>query len=218
MGFSLARSALSLDASDVNLIELAAILDQKTDRVGLLSELKSYVSSLGPEKIGAHSKETATHFVWTIDTNPSTGAKLCLHQFKNSDVAGSGYANTIHNHRYDFLTYLLTGGYVEEVYDLNASSLTLRETLTDIPTPRAVRQREGTIRVIHSGSFHRVRDVEAGTITLVLKAPPQSRWSVSVDLETGCVVTHHSLNDRVISLFSALGIESMPLQRTAGHD
>ena len=48
----------------------------------LLSDLHEALIEADPSEIASGSKETATHFVWVISSNPRTGSKLCLHQFK----------------------------------------------------------------------------------------------------------------------------------------
>jgi hypothetical protein len=108
----------------------------------ILVDLHQALMCADLSKMASKSKETATHFVWVIADNPTVDSKLCLHQFKSSSEATAGYANTIHNHRYDFASLVLNGGYTEEVYNLDLTKLEVN-SIVSLPRPAETRVNVG---------------------------------------------------------------------------
>lgn len=166
----------------------------------LLMGLCARVESTDPDRIIAKSKETDTHFVWCVQSLRESDGKICIHQYKNLPTGLGGHANTVHDHRYDFLTFMLQGSYSEERYS--------PESVLGDHSPAVVRKSSftpGSIRFVPNELFHRVTDVEPGTLTLVLKAPASKENSTSLDLKTGIRQNHLSWKQRFHAFATALG-------------
>jgi hypothetical protein len=168
----------------------------------LLADLRIAISGDGPAMV-ARSKETSTHFVWVVASSSLSGARLCLHQFKRPSTSSVSHANTIHNHRYNFASLILRGGYIEQVYDLDDVGLEI-DGVASVPEPTETRVSVGQTTMVHHRRFHRVDQLLPATLTLVMKAPPVTAHSVSIDVETGVVAAHYSWNERVRRLVDAV--------------
>lgn len=190
--------------SPIDLYDLSRSLQSGTlARKNLLVQIFSYVRELDPVYLAARSKETTTHFVWVLEEQAGTGMKLCLHQFKHPQAMGAGHANTIHNHRYDFLTLVLGGGYTEETYEFG-NAVASGEYIRHIPEPAICDVRAGDSKVVDYRAFHRIPLISPETVTLVVKAPPKADHSMSISTETRVAQIHHSVRGRVQNLVGAL--------------
>jgi hypothetical protein len=188
-------SALNTSLTLANLYDLSDFLASSPQRYEkLATEVVAALRRVSPDEFIRRSRETSTHYIWIVAENEANDAKLCIHQFKSNVGLATSHANTIHNHRYNFLTHVLRGGYVEETYgidlELQAGSNSLH-----VPEPSKRPQEQGTTRVVTAQTYHRLADVAPGTITLVLKASPMTHTSTSINIENGRIQTHPSARE-----------------------
>ncbi len=89
-------------------------------RPHLRKELRSYIDQLTPQQatwVIAHSRETTTHFAWCLRDEPDEPFTFWLHEYKPLRDWRTGYADSVHNHRYHFCTTILSGAYLHERFD-----------------------------------------------------------------------------------------------------
>jgi len=81
------------------------------------ARLEAFVRELGKitevqfEPILVHSRETPTHYKWYMGHTRDGSANVWLHEYKPAETRSSGYAQSVHNHRYPMSVLLLAGGY-----------------------------------------------------------------------------------------------------------
>lgn len=145
------------------------------------------------------ARETTTHYVWPVQSNWTADVGVYVHEYKDPSDMRSGYADSVHDHRYSFASLILAGGYTETRYSLDFHGDRARITATE----DYLRQ-EGDVVAVESDVFHRVHTVLPQTLTLVLKARPTKRSSTSVDLATGGTRTHTPTENRLSTMLELL--------------
>ncbi len=149
------------------------------------------------------SRETATHYVWSLAAGATGHPRLCIHEYKNHAEVGSGHANSIHNHRYDFVSHILQGGYTHEEFSVKESG----GSPTDVEAPvrrQASHLASGQSIVLDHRTFHRVTHIQSGTFTAVLKTAPRKDYSVSFSALDRAPVQHYPLPARALLLMKRL--------------
>jgi hypothetical protein len=151
-------------------------------------------------RLTAGARETSTHYVWPIHLN-SRGYGIALNEFKDPLDIATGYATILHNHRYSFISVILSGGYTQvrcQVEMLSPTQAThVRELGEDGVT-------EGDIVTINHEEFHRLAGIRSGTVTLVVKCPAIKGESLSVETSTLRVTRHVPVEARIKNLMAAL--------------
>lgn len=70
-----------------------------------------------------------------------------------------------HDHPFDFVTHIITGGYVEEIYKIRDGGVWSRETITRLPD---------TSHVVKAETIHRIVSLPEGECkTLII---PKGKW------------------------------------------
>lgn len=198
------RAGATFEELSPRFLELAHDVPSTVGELALLLSDDSLVETLIND-----GRETSTHFVWPIEpadpARPDGRCGLYLHEFKDAADMSAGYANTLHNHRYDFVTLTLTGGYEEQRLSTHARDF--RPMLSRLDATGWTRSQAGSTIMVNASDFHRLRSIDDGTLTLVLKSPPRRKSSTSVDLVTGASREHtpveisaHDLAQRVKAL------------------
>jgi len=170
----------------------------------ILESLRRHVSiSENHLSLGREGRETATHYVWLLGTSETQQVSVYLHEYKDPISISPGYATTVHNHRYNFSSLILRGGYRESRYlvargDDGASSVKSSELLTTRV------YRSGSVLSIGHEEFHAVRDILPATLTLVVKSQPFKAYSNSFHEELGIWRIHVPVENRVPELLDAL--------------
>ena len=159
------------------------------------------------------ARETPTHYVWPVYAGAG-GHSVVINEYKDPLHMGEGYATTLHNHRYSFATFMLSGGYTQVRCDVQLP-----------PSVRPVRVAEigedavtegGTVTVDHD-AFHRLADISAKTMTILVKCPAVKAFSISVDLRTLMVNKHIPVEARVVQLMDALAADVTEQARGSKH-
>lgn len=152
------------------------------------------------DKLIVAARETSTHYVWPLAAN-SRGYGLAINEFKHPRDMISGYATTLHDHRYSFVSLLLSGGYTQVRSDIEmvepGQANRIHELRRDILA-------EGDIVTVNHAEFHRLVAIRERTITLVARCPAVKEESLSIDPDTLRVTRHVPVEARVRQLMQAL--------------
>jgi hypothetical protein len=151
-------------------------------RPGLAPGLRATLRELPAEQaaaVTARSRETTTHFAWSIVDRPGDPFSFWINEYKSMQDWRPGYADSIHNHRYHFCTTILTGGYLHEYYRVVLDPAG-REVVSAALADRSLRG-AGTSARLLADEFHRIPEVSLGTITFLVKSRPVKDWSLSFD-------------------------------------
>ena len=152
------------------------------------------------DKLTAMARETSTHYVWPLYMT-NKGYYVAINEFKDPQDITTGYATILHNHRYSFISFVLSGGYrqvrgdVELLHPRRATQI--RDLGEDVVT-------EGDIVKVNHDDFHRLSAISSHTVTLVVKCPAAKGESLSVDASTLRVTKHVPVEARVRQLMAAL--------------
>lgn len=152
----------------------------------------------------AKARETSTHYVWPLYLTDN-GYGVAINEFKDPEDIATGYATTLHNHRYSFISIVLSGGYrqVRSEVELPGPSQAVR--IYDVGEDVVM---EGDIVTVDHREFHRLKKISQHTVTLVVKCPAVKRASLSVDSSTLKVTEHVPVETRVRQLVAALAPEN----------
>jgi hypothetical protein len=137
--------------------------------------------------------ETGTHFKWFLGTTAER--VLWLHQYKPTDARSATYAETIHDHRYSFVSVVLAGGYDHVHYEIRPDG------------PVAVRTeqyRAPDDYVLDADAPHRVTGLLDGTLTVILQGPARKDHS-TVFHPDGRRTRHSAYDARLPALLDSLG-------------
>ena len=152
--------------------------------------------------LGAGSRETTTHFAWRLMDEPDDPFSCWLHEYKPQRDWLPGYANTVHNHRYDFGTTVLSGGYLHEWFDVELDSS--GELVRGATPAGAETFLPGAVCAVTADRFHRIPRAKDGTVTFLIKSRPVKSWSVSFDPVTRVSRRHVPVEVRVGELAQRL--------------
>ena len=148
----------------------------------------------------AAARESSTHYIWPIHLG-NNGYSVTINEFKSPQDMVPGYATVLHNHRYSFISLILSGGYSQVRCDVQLAEschvIQVHELGEDLVT-------EGDIIVVNHNEFHRLGTVNNGTVTLVVKCPAVKGESLSVDTNTLRVTKHVPVEARIRQLMTAL--------------
>lgn len=174
-------------------------------RPKLRKELRDHLNTLSPQEamwVIAHSRETTTHFAWCLRDEPHEPFTFWLHEYKPLADWRTGYADSVHNHRYHFCTTILSGSYLHERFDaqlgLGGRSV-LNTTLLNRTTFSV-----GAIGSMLAHQFHRIPRAADKTMTFLVKSRPVTPWSLSYDPETGVSHRHVPVEERLEDLTNNL--------------
>lgn len=132
-------------------------------------------------------RETATHYKWFIGASAETGAVLWLHDYKPADQRAAAYAQSVHDHRYSFASWILAGAYTHQRYSNDAHPQLVEETRYEAPSSY----------VMDADEIHGVTGLEHGTLTLILQAPARRSYSTQHDWQGGVKRRHVDFDGRL---------------------
>ncbi|HET6504420.1 MAG TPA: hypothetical protein VFG87_27015 [Amycolatopsis sp.] len=159
------------------------------------AQLRNFVAGLPAGEIAARSRETTTHFAWCLFDEPDADFSLWLHEYKPQHDWRRGYADSVHNHRYHFSSYMLHGSYLQEHYDARVSPE------SGLITAVAARGRAtcptGSSTMMLAADFHRIVTAEDDTMTFLVKSRPVTAWSLSYDVDHGSTHRHVPVENRL---------------------
>jgi hypothetical protein len=152
------------------------------------------------DEIKVRARETSTHYVWPLHVS-NAGYAVALNEFKDPHSMAVGYATTLHNHRYSFVSLVLAGGYSQVRGDVELLEAGQAQQIVDFPSQTAS---EGDLITIHYDEFHRLTHINRHTVTLVVKCPAVKDESISVDTKTLRVNRHRPVESRIRQLINEL--------------
>lgn len=174
-------------------------------RPTLRADLHGYIADLTADELAvlrARSRETTTHFAWCLLGEPDGEFSFWLNEYKPKYDWRSGYADSVHNHRYHFCTTIISGAYRHERF-----AATLAADGRRICSARLIRSAmcpAGVSGFLLADEFHRIPSTEDGTLTFLVKSRPVREWSISYDPQTGASHRHVPVENRVDDLLRRL--------------
>jgi len=171
----------------------------------LLEQLRADLRALSQRQaavLAAGSREVTTHFAWRLLYEKTEPFSIWLHEYKPQRDWLPGYANTVHNHRYDFSTTVLTGGYWHEWFDVELDSS--GEFVRGVTSAGSQALLPGMACAVTADRFHRIPRVKDGTTTFLIKSRPVKTWSLSFDPYTRVSRRHVPVEVRVCDLAERL--------------
>jgi hypothetical protein len=166
-----------------------------------LPTLVAWLRGLSGEEltaICARSVERASHFKWFLGDS-SNGYMVWLHEYKETqlpDAVGS-FAASVHNHRYSFVSQVLTGSLLvsEFSFDPIQQFPIFSETITI--------QARSTY-FLSADKIHRIDATAPSTCTLVVQGPPEKTSSRVFDLANKTFSDMRDLPSRFPEMVSLL--------------
>jgi hypothetical protein len=166
------------------------------------------------DELQRSARETSTHYVWPLRVYQK-GYGLFLNEFKPGAQVTPGHATTVHNHRYSFATLVLTGGYRQIRHSVDITDGARTAQITELGFEHA---KEGQVLAVNDQDFHRLAEIQDGTITLLLKCAPVKEFSTSVDMASHRVRTHLPVEVRLPLLIDVLSRPHHPTMIGADLD
>jgi len=146
----------------------------------------------------ARSVERASHFKWFLGDS-ANGYVVWLHEYKMDklpDAVGS-FAASVHNHRYSFVSQVLTGSLL--VSDFSLDPIRHFPILSETRTIRAQ-----STYLLSSDEIHRIDATAPSTCTLVIQGPPERTFSRVFDLPNETFRDIYDLPSRFPEMISLL--------------
>jgi hypothetical protein len=143
------------------------------------------------------AREVSTHYKWLLAAADDGNWKVWVHQYKAHRDAAGAYADVPHNHRYDFVSLMLAGGYEHVEYaadDTNALRVVSRRRVT-----------AGEVVTAEHTTVHSLANTQPGTISLFVQGSIRTMTSLSYP-PTGGARSHTALEEVVDNLRSELAI------------
>jgi hypothetical protein len=169
-----------------------------------LDDFRADLQRLGEsefERILPLSRETPTHYKWHLLTAPDHTFTVWLHEYKPGITRASGYAQTIHNHRYPMSALVLTGGYYCTKYKVVKDPGNDR---AEVQATTGWQLADGSIYSMRETDFHSVTQIQDGTVSLLVQGQASQRYSVSVDATSHRTSCHIPIEGRLDNLRSSL--------------
>ncbi|HTX82269.1 MAG TPA: hypothetical protein VME44_08835 [Streptosporangiaceae bacterium] len=163
--------------------------------------LVAWLEGLSQEEfaiICTRSVERASHFKWFLGSS-ANGYAVWLHEYKLAqlpDAAGS-FAASVHNHRYSFVSQVLTGSL--HVSNFSFDPIKQFPVLSETRTILA-----RSTYFLGSESIHRVDRAAPSTCTIIVQGPPERSYSRVFDLAKGTSTDMRDLPSRIPELISLL--------------
>ncbi|MET8277962.1 hypothetical protein [Micromonospora sp. NPDC005174] len=118
------------------------------------------------------SREVTTHYKWLIAAGDGDRWKVWLHQYKDDAVTSGSYADVPHDHRYNFVSLILSGGYDNVDYK--------RPDGAEAPLPDGSRTvLRGSAISLHHRQIHSLAHIRPGTLSLFLQGRTEKSMSSS---------------------------------------
>jgi hypothetical protein len=146
------------------------------------------------------ARETSTHYVWPLYRSVR-GYSVTINEFKDPLDISDGYATTLHNHRYSFVSLVLSGGYTQVFCDVELRDQRQASRVRDL---YAATVTEGDVVAVQLDEFHCLSSISQGTVTLVVKCPPARGESISINTSNLRVSRHIPVEGRVGQLMAGL--------------
>jgi hypothetical protein len=153
------------------------------------------------EVLYTRSVERASHFKWFLGDG-ADGFKVWLHEYKSArlrDGVGS-FAASVHNHRYSFVSQVLTGSLTVSEFSLGPA-----QQFPELSRRRTIPAR--TTYFLSSEQVHRIDAAAPSTCTLVVQGPAERPFSRVFDIENRTFQDMYDLQSRFPELVSVLSAE-----------
>jgi hypothetical protein len=146
------------------------------------------------------SVEKGTHYKWYLGGHHSDYA-VWVHQYRPASVFVSSdrFAASIHNHRYPFVSRVLSGSLYVSTFEVSLSD----ETRCIVSSKGRQALNVGDVMFLDSNDVHRIDRVLDDTITIVVQGPPARHYSMRFDPQNGHCERIYDLDALFPSLTSA---------------
>lgn len=201
----LASRLTSVGSPAVDRWSIGAEFDEWAAQPGLRERLRGHLRALTPQeeaRVVARSRETTTHFAWCLRDEPTEPFTFWLHEYKPQRDWRHGYADSVHNHRYNFCTTILSGSYLHERFTarLGPGDRSIVET----NLLRSTNCAAGASGTMLAHEFHRIPKAADDTVTFLVKSRPVQPWSLSYDPDTRTSHRHVPIESRLEELTKRL--------------
>lgn len=179
------------------IVEVADFIRLRGD-VEALRQLVVAQLEYDPLQVARLSRETTTHYKWMLASDQMQGTTVWLHEFKSACERRSGFATTVHNHRYPFTAIVLSGGYTNLLYEVSFDPRSLHVERCEVIERRQLG--EGLAYSMEPDEFHALDDIQDGTKTLIMEFAAVNAVSFSYDLIGDRMTKHLTLEARLRDL------------------
>lgn len=188
-------------ADPENAFTLLRNLASSSDPVTITREIGQWLALSGRrEEVALSARETSTHYVWPLHTT-TAGFQTTLNEFKQLTDTSQGYATTVHDHRYSFASLMLAGSYQQVRL---AVEIAAQDRVANVRELGYDFLEVGQVVFVDHQDFHLLRQIQNGTLTLLIKCPPSKEQSTSIDIATRTARTHVPVELRMPMLIRAL--------------
>jgi hypothetical protein len=131
-------------------------------------------------------RETPTHWKWFLGGSTAS-ILLWLHEYKPSTQRRPGYADSVHDHRYSFVSAIVCGGYIHRRFTVDDGVARLsREEVVEA----------GSVYALDADEVHGVAGLQDGTLTLIAQAPKRRPFSTEFFTDGRPPQRHHDFDER----------------------
>jgi predicted metal-dependent enzyme (double-stranded beta helix superfamily) len=164
--------------------QVAHILSNSYESIESLKEDLANISREQYSQTIAHSADLSSHKKFFVYRSEQQKFSIWINQFKTERK--SGFANSIHNHRYWFASVPLKGGFIQNIHDRLSSRIIKTERIE-----------QGKAYYISPNAVHSFDEIFPETVTLLVRSRAYFPYSESYDEQTETVKRHYSLASKI---------------------
>jgi hypothetical protein len=139
------------------------------------------------------SHETSTHFKWLLHRGSADAFQVWLHEYKPQSLLRTGYADSIHDHRYWFASKLMAGGFTQTTYHVSEHA----DETFDVQEIGKMSYDAGTIYIVDPDAVHTLSDFKHPTMTLLIRSRATKPFSTEIRASEGRVIHYYPLRTRI---------------------
>lgn len=176
-----------------------AVADDLSHSAVTKATILEYLASLQGtdyDNVLCRSVDTTTHLKLSLATTSHRGFRIWLHVYKPWSAGESRYAASVHNHRYAFVSKILSGGYIEQSWAVHHGRL--RGS-----SPHEYRA--GDVVEVDADDVHSLEQVMPATMTFIAQLPAQRSYSVVYPRSGESPIRLHDLESKVERLLTEGG-------------
>jgi predicted metal-dependent enzyme (double-stranded beta helix superfamily) len=164
--------------------KVTSILSKSFEHIESLKMGLAQISESQYSEMISHSADLNSHKKFFLYKSEEQKFSIWINQFKPERK--SGFANSIHNHRYWFASVPLKGGFIQNIHDGLSSKIIKVERIE-----------HGEAYSIFPNTVHSFADIFPETVTLLVRSRAYFPYSESYDEQTETVRRHYSLASKI---------------------
>lgn len=140
--------------------------------------------------IANKSFEVSTHYKWLLCQ--TSNFDIFINEFKEDCNNKKSYATKYHNHRYDFTSLIINGGFQNQTSNFDI----VEDKIVSYKMNKSDSLSKGNIYSLSNHEIHRLKNINFNTKTLVIKSKAKKEYSLAFNLNNMKTENHIPFQSR----------------------